>query len=181
MPRGKEFNAEQIIGKLREAEVGLAQGKTLPEVVRKLGATEQTYYRWKREHGGLRTDQVKRLQAVEHVRDTLGRDMVTERRACRVLGQAHPARLSSLGAAPCEGADNSNEGYTASPARQKVSGKGYGMPEWHERAATASAMTRHSRAWRSVGMLTGVSATRGRSATLLAARTRPSMTLMSSI
>jgi len=51
MPRGKKFTAEQIIGKLREAEVGLAQGKTVPEVVRKLGVTEQTYYRWKREYG----------------------------------------------------------------------------------------------------------------------------------
>ena len=88
MPRGKKFTAEQIIGKLREAEVGFAQGKTVPEVVRKLGVTEQTYYRWKREYGGLRTDQAKRWQAVEHVRDMLGRDVVTERRACWVLGQA---------------------------------------------------------------------------------------------
>ena len=62
MPRGKKFTAEQIIGKLREAEVGLAQGKTIPEVVRKLGVTEQTYYRWKREYGGLQTDQAKRLK-----------------------------------------------------------------------------------------------------------------------
>ena len=45
MPRGKKFTAEQIIGKLREAEVELARGKTVPEVVRKLGVTEQTYYR----------------------------------------------------------------------------------------------------------------------------------------
>jgi hypothetical protein len=51
MPRGKKFTAEQIIGKLREAEVGLAQGKTVPEVVRKLSVTEQTYYQWKREYG----------------------------------------------------------------------------------------------------------------------------------
>jgi putative transposase len=64
-PRGKKFTAEQIIGKLREAEVGLAQGKTVPEVVRKLGVTEQTYYRWKREYGGLRTDQAKRLKDLE--------------------------------------------------------------------------------------------------------------------
>ena len=68
MPRGKKFTAEQIIGKLREAEVGLAQGKTVPEVAWKLGLTEQTFYRWKREHRGLRTDQAKRRQAVEHVR-----------------------------------------------------------------------------------------------------------------
>jgi transposase-like protein len=65
MPRGKKFTAEQIIGKLHEAEVGLAQGKTVPEVVRKLGVTEQTYYRWKREYGGLRTDQAKRLKDLE--------------------------------------------------------------------------------------------------------------------
>ncbi len=65
MPRGKKFTAEQIIGKLREAEVGLAQGKTVPEVVRKLGVTEQTYYGWKREYGGLRTDQAKRLKDLE--------------------------------------------------------------------------------------------------------------------
>ena len=61
MPRGKKFTAEQIIGKLREAEVGLAQGKTSPEVVRKLGVTEQRYYRWNREYGGVRTDQAKRI------------------------------------------------------------------------------------------------------------------------
>ena len=65
MPQGKKFTAEQIIRKLREAEVGLAQGKTVPEVVRKLGVTEQTYYRWKREYGGLRTDQAKRLKDLE--------------------------------------------------------------------------------------------------------------------
>ncbi len=45
MPRAKKFTAEQIIGKLREAEVGLAHGKTVPEVVRKLGVTEQPYER----------------------------------------------------------------------------------------------------------------------------------------
>jgi putative transposase len=43
MPRGKKFTAEQIIGKLREAEVGLSRGKKVPEVRRKLGVTEQTY------------------------------------------------------------------------------------------------------------------------------------------
>ena len=43
MPRRKKFTAKQIIGKLREAEVGLAQGKTVPEVVRELSVTEQTY------------------------------------------------------------------------------------------------------------------------------------------
>jgi putative transposase len=65
MSRAKKLTAEQIIGKLREAEVGLAQGKTVPEVVRKLGVNEPTYYRWKPEYGGLRTDQAKRLKDLQ--------------------------------------------------------------------------------------------------------------------
>ncbi len=56
MPRGKKFTAEQIVGKLREAEVELARVKTVPEVAQKLAVTEQTSYRRKREYGGLRTD-----------------------------------------------------------------------------------------------------------------------------
>ncbi len=56
MPRGKNLTAEQIIGRRCVADVGLAQGKTVPEAVRKLGVSEQTYNRWKREYGGLRTD-----------------------------------------------------------------------------------------------------------------------------
>jgi len=64
----------------------------VPEVVRKLGVTEQTFCRWKRKYEVLRTDQAKRRQAVEHKRDTLGRDAVTERRARRVLGQTRNAQ-----------------------------------------------------------------------------------------
>ena len=51
--------AEQIISKLREAEVSLAGATKMPQVCRKLGVTEQTYYRWRKEYGGVRTDQVK--------------------------------------------------------------------------------------------------------------------------
>jgi transposase-like protein len=65
MPRGKTFAAEQIIAKLREAEVELARGKKVPEACRKIGMTEQTYYRWKKEYGGLRVDQAKRLKDLE--------------------------------------------------------------------------------------------------------------------
>ncbi len=54
--------AEQIIGKLREAEVALAKGQPVGTVVRKLGVTQQTYYRWRKEYGGLRTDQAKRFK-----------------------------------------------------------------------------------------------------------------------
>ena len=56
---------EQIISKLREAEVELARGQRVSEIVRKMGITEQTYYRWRKEYGGLRTDQARRLRALE--------------------------------------------------------------------------------------------------------------------
>jgi len=61
----KRHGAEQIIAKLREAEVELARGKTAGEICRKLGITEQTYYRWRREYGGLRVDQARRLKELE--------------------------------------------------------------------------------------------------------------------
>ena len=61
----KRHTAEQIITKLREAEVELAKGRKIPEAARKLGITEQTYYRWRKEYGGLRTDQASRLKELE--------------------------------------------------------------------------------------------------------------------
>ena len=63
--RKKEFTPEQIITMLREAEVLLSQGSTAAETVRKLGITEQTYYRWRREYGGMRVEQAKRLKELE--------------------------------------------------------------------------------------------------------------------
>ncbi len=61
----RRHTTEQIIGKLREAEVTLAKGHPLAKVVRKLGISEQTYYRWRKEYGGLRTDQAKRFRELE--------------------------------------------------------------------------------------------------------------------
>jgi putative transposase len=61
----KAFKPEQIINKLREAEVLLSQGLTVAEASRKLGLTEQTYYRWRREYGGMRVEQAKRLKELE--------------------------------------------------------------------------------------------------------------------
>ena len=61
----KTFKPEQIINKLREAEVLLSQGSTVDEASRKLGVTEQTYYRWRKEYGGMRVEQAKRLQELE--------------------------------------------------------------------------------------------------------------------
>jgi putative transposase len=62
---GKRHSAEQIINKLREAEVLLAEGHSVPEVGRRLGVTVQTYYRWRKEYGGLKTDQARKLKDLE--------------------------------------------------------------------------------------------------------------------
>jgi len=59
------YSPEQIIRMLREAEVALAQGQTAAQVCRNLGIAEQTYYRWRREYGGLKVEQAKRLKALE--------------------------------------------------------------------------------------------------------------------
>ncbi len=61
----KRHTPEQVINKLREAEVALAQGSTVAEASRQIRVTEQTFYRWRNEYGGLRIDQVKRLKQLE--------------------------------------------------------------------------------------------------------------------
>ncbi len=61
----KGHTPEQIINKLREAEVLISQGATAGEASRKIGLTEQTYYRWRKEYGGMRIEQAKRLKDVE--------------------------------------------------------------------------------------------------------------------
>jgi transposase-like protein len=61
----KRFTAEQIIPNLREAEVDQAKGRTVAQACKKIGVTEQTYYRWRKEYGGLRMDQAKRFKELE--------------------------------------------------------------------------------------------------------------------
>jgi len=61
----KRHSAEEIVAKLRQADVLLAQGQTGADVARVLGVTETTYYRWRSEFGGLKGDQVKRLKELE--------------------------------------------------------------------------------------------------------------------
>jgi putative transposase len=61
----RKHSPEQIIAKLRQAEVELSKGLTVPQVARKLSITEQTYYRWRKEFGGIRTDHAKLLKQLE--------------------------------------------------------------------------------------------------------------------
>jgi transposase-like protein len=61
----KNYTPEQIINKLREAEIHINQGISISEASRKIGVTEQTYYRWRKEYGGLRIEQAKKLRHIE--------------------------------------------------------------------------------------------------------------------
>jgi transposase-like protein len=61
----KKYSAEEIIAKLREADVLLGQGKTVPETIRVLGISEVTYYRWRKQFGGMNVSQARRLKELE--------------------------------------------------------------------------------------------------------------------
>lgn len=61
----KRHTAEEVLGKLRQDEVLIGQGRTLAEALREIGVTEVTYFRWRKEYGGLRLDQAKRLKELE--------------------------------------------------------------------------------------------------------------------
>ena len=65
MPRKRRLSTEQIIMKLREAEVLIAQGRSIAEVARQLGVSKQTYYRWRQEYGGLDSIQARKLRELE--------------------------------------------------------------------------------------------------------------------
>lgn len=61
----KKHAPEEIIGKLREAEIVIAQGRTTLDACRRIAISEQTYYRWRKEYGGLKTDQARRMKDLE--------------------------------------------------------------------------------------------------------------------
>jgi len=69
----KRYTAEQIIGHLRQAEIRISEGKTVAEVVRELGVSEQTYYRWRKEYGGMEVEQLRRLKELEQENGRLKR------------------------------------------------------------------------------------------------------------
>ena len=69
----KGYTPEQIINKLREAEIMLSQGATLAVIWKKIGVSDCTYYRWRKEYGGMRVEQAKRLQELEKENSRLKR------------------------------------------------------------------------------------------------------------
>mgnify|MGYP001360100109 CR=1 FL=1 len=72
MPK-KRYSVEQIINHPREADVLLAQGQTVGEICRQIGVSEQSYYRWRREYGGLKVEQARRLKELEEENTRLKR------------------------------------------------------------------------------------------------------------
>jgi transposase-like protein len=85
---GKRYTAEQIVNKLREAEVELAKGQTIPVVAKRLGITDQTYYRWRREYGGLKVDQARRLKELEQENARLKRVVADQALDMAILREA---------------------------------------------------------------------------------------------
>ncbi len=69
----KTYKPEEIVSMLRQADVLIAQGTKIPDVVRTIGVTQVTYYRWRREFGGLQLDQVRRMKELEQENQRLRR------------------------------------------------------------------------------------------------------------
>ena len=91
MPK-KRFSSEEIIHKLREAEKLSSQGRTIVEICRQLGIVEQTFFRWRKEYGGLKVDQAKRLKELEqenaHLRRALS-DAVIDNQILREVSKGN--------------------------------------------------------------------------------------------
>ena len=88
----KRYTAEEIISQLRTVEIETAKGIGIVDACRKLGITEQTYYRWKKEYGGLRVDQAKRLKSLEQENARLKRlvaDLSLDNSILKVVASGH--------------------------------------------------------------------------------------------
>ena len=88
----KRYKPEQIVNLLRKIEVEIANGKTTPQAAREAGITEQTYYRWRREFGGLKLDQAKRLKELEKENNRLKRlvaELSLEKQVLREVAQGN--------------------------------------------------------------------------------------------
>ena len=87
MPR-KRHTPEQIISKLRQVEIELSKGRAVREAVKQIAITEQTYYRWRKEYGGLRLDQARRLKQLERENARLKRIVANQALDNAILKEA---------------------------------------------------------------------------------------------
>jgi transposase-like protein len=91
MPK-KTFTPEQIVGKLRQIEVAVSQGKTVPLACKDAGIVEQTFYRWRKEYGGLQVEQAKRLKELQKENAQLRRavaDLTVEKQILKDLAEGN--------------------------------------------------------------------------------------------
>jgi putative transposase len=91
MPK-KTFTPEQIVGKLRQIEVLVSQGKTVPVACREAGIVDQTYYRWRKEYGGLQLEQAKKLKELQKENAQLRRalaDLTVEKQILKDIAQGN--------------------------------------------------------------------------------------------
>ena len=84
----KRYSAEQIVGMLRQADVGLGKGLRVPEVCRDLGISEQTYYRWRQKYGGMAPEVAKQLRALEKENTQLKRLVADQALDIQILKEA---------------------------------------------------------------------------------------------
>ena len=91
----KRYTAEQIICHLRQAEIRISEGKTVAEVVRELGVSEQTYYRWRKEYGGMEVKQLRRLKELEQENARLKR-LVADQALDNAMWKKHSSLWSSF-------------------------------------------------------------------------------------
>lgn len=94
----KRHTPEQIIQKLREVEVLLGRGASIIDAVRQIEVTEQTYYRWRAEYGGMRTDQARRLKDLETENSRLKQLVAEKELDIRILKEAHVFEGKKAGA-----------------------------------------------------------------------------------
>ena len=90
MPKGRRLGAEQIVTKLRQIEVLQGQGKNIAAACKEIGTTEQMFYRWRKEYGGLNVDQAKRLKQLEDENGRLKKlvaDLSLEKQVLRDIAQ----------------------------------------------------------------------------------------------
>jgi transposase-like protein len=84
----KRYSVEQIVSKLRQADVGLGKGLRVPDVCRELGISEQTYYRWRQKYGGMAPDMAKQLKALEKENGRLKRLVADQALDIQILKEA---------------------------------------------------------------------------------------------
>jgi putative transposase len=129
MGRGKKYRPEQVVNLLRQIEVGVANGETTALACEEAGIVEQTYFRWRKEYGGLQVDQAKRLKELEQENAKLKRvvaELSLDKLVLKVLrNRSHEGGCGSKTACACGSgrSDRTISGATTSSAHERTMGE----------------------------------------------------------